>query len=126
VSDYYATLGLPRNATFDEVRHAWHAAARRYHPDAGPDSAAATSFGEVRDAYATLASPIDRMRYDATLPPEPEVHPSEPFGTALALVERARPAAPPAAGSIWRGVLAAEAYAARPRPTAMFVDVLAY
>jgi curved DNA-binding protein CbpA len=113
---------VPRNATRDELRHAYHALAHRHHPDHAGDPA---RFRAVVDAYATLSSAAERARYDATLDPQPERRPAPLHGTEL--VPRPRPAAsaPPTA-SPWRRVLALEAYAPRPRPQPLFVDVVAY
>ncbi len=69
--DYYQILGLPRDASPDEIRRAYREAARRLHPDVTPnDRQAADAFLQVREAYETLSEPQKRVKYDQTLLPE--------------------------------------------------------
>ncbi len=62
--DYYAVLGIPQSATDEEVRHAYRALARRYHPDSRTESAPTTLFHDVQTAYAVLGDPLQRRAYD--------------------------------------------------------------
>lgn len=74
---YYDVLGVSRNATTEQLHRAHRALARRYHPDAAPDSAevgsaeAARRIREVNEAWQELRDPHRRARYDQTLEPEP-------------------------------------------------------
>ena len=59
--DYYATLGVGRNATPDEVKAAFRKLARKHHPDVNPgDPAAEERFKTVNEAYEVLGNPDTR------------------------------------------------------------------
>ena len=63
--DLYDVLGVTRQASDEEIKKAYRALARRYHPDANPnDPAAAERFKEIQNAYETLRDPERRRRYD--------------------------------------------------------------
>jgi tetratricopeptide (TPR) repeat protein len=69
--DHYAVLGLDHNARRDQIREAYYALARRYHPDrfrAGALSDLLSRFEEffihVTEAYNTLFDPERRAEYD--------------------------------------------------------------
>jgi molecular chaperone DnaJ len=64
VSDYYEMLGIARNATDEEIKRAYRALARQYHPDSNPDPEAEAKFKEINVAYETLKDPERRRRYD--------------------------------------------------------------
>ena len=68
MSTLYHVLGLPQGATHEQVKAAFRALARRFHPDvnAGND-AAEQRFKEVNQAYETLADPGARAVYDRAL-----------------------------------------------------------
>ena len=73
--DYYSTLGIPYNATPDEIRGAYFLLARNLHPDANPDLAAREQFLAVQKAYEVLSNPEKRAKYDSTLPADLRIGP---------------------------------------------------
>lgn len=66
-SNYYDLLGLPSDATPDELRHAYREAAMRHHPDVNPDRDAHERFLLVQDAYRVLSDASARQAYDREL-----------------------------------------------------------
>src|SRR6266498_1766064 len=71
--DYYSLLGLPRNATLEDVRKAYFEAAQRLHPDKNTAAGETELFLDVQQAYEVLSNPKRRAQYDATIPPEKKV-----------------------------------------------------
>ncbi len=63
--DYYATLGVKKTATAEEIRKAFRKAARRYHPDVNPnDKKAEEKFKEISEANDVLSDEKKRKIYD--------------------------------------------------------------
>src|SRR5918997_2770665 len=66
VKEPYATLGVSRKASDEEIKKAYRKLAREYHPDKNPgDSNAEERFKEVQGAYAILSDPDKRKEYDS-------------------------------------------------------------
>lgn len=68
--DFYALLGLMRNASADDIRQAYFEAARRLHPDKNTAPGDTEFFLGIQEAYEVLSNPNKRVKYDSTLPPE--------------------------------------------------------
>jgi molecular chaperone DnaJ len=63
--DYYATLGVKKTASSDEIRKAFRKLARKYHPDVNPgDKAAEEKFKTLSEANDVLSDPKKRKIYD--------------------------------------------------------------
>ncbi len=63
-SDLYATLGVSRDASAEEIKKAYRRLARQLHPDVNPDEATQERFKEVTRAYHVLSDPEKRQMYD--------------------------------------------------------------
>jgi molecular chaperone DnaJ len=62
--DYYETLGISRNASNDEIKKAYRALARKFHPDVNKESGAEAKFKEINEAYSMLSDNQKRAQYD--------------------------------------------------------------
>jgi len=62
MKDYYELLGIPRNASNDDIKKAFRRLAHQYHPDKqGGDE---KKFKEINEAYQVLSDPKKRIQYD--------------------------------------------------------------
>lgn len=64
--DYYATLGLKRGASQDEIKKAYRSMAMKHHPDRGGDE---KKFKEISAAYDVLSNPEKKQMFDAGVDP---------------------------------------------------------
>ncbi|HEY8520489.1 MAG TPA: DnaJ C-terminal domain-containing protein [Gammaproteobacteria bacterium] len=62
--DYYATLGVPRDASPEDIKRAYRRLARKYHPDVSKEPDAEARFKEIGEAYEVLKDPEKRAAYD--------------------------------------------------------------
>lgn len=63
--DYYQVLGVPRDASDEDIKKAFRQKAKQYHPDANPqDSGAEARFKEVNEAYEVLSDDDKRAAYN--------------------------------------------------------------
>jgi len=65
MTDYYATLGVSRTATADEIKRAFRRLASQHHPDKGGDT---QKFQAIQAAYAVLGEEQKRAEYDNPRP----------------------------------------------------------
>ena len=62
---YYDILGLPKDATEEQIRKAYRRLALKYHPDRNPgDPQAEGRFKDIAEAYGVLVDPVKRRDYD--------------------------------------------------------------
>lgn len=62
--DYYEVLGVPRDATAEDIKKAFRKLARKYHPDVSKEKDAEARMKDVNEAYAVLSDPEKRAAYD--------------------------------------------------------------
>ena len=63
--DYYAVLGLTKEASKEDIKRAYRKLAQKYHPDANKgDAAAEARFKEISEAHSVLSNESKRAEYD--------------------------------------------------------------
>jgi molecular chaperone DnaJ len=62
--DYYEVLGVPRDASSEDIKKAFRKLAFQYHPDRNREDGAAEKFKEINEAYEVLSDADKRSTYD--------------------------------------------------------------
>ncbi len=65
---FYDQLGLPRDATPEEIRRAYHQLVFRLHPDKNVNKGETELFIDIHKAYECLSNPSRKKKYDESLP----------------------------------------------------------
>lgn len=63
--DYYKILGLPSNASSEQIKRGYRELVMKYHPDRNKEHGAEAKMREINEAYAVLGDPEKRRQYDA-------------------------------------------------------------
>jgi curved DNA-binding protein len=89
--DYYKIMGVPRDASQDDIKRAYRKLARKYHPDVSKEPQAEVRFKELGEAYEVLKDPEKRVAYDrlgAEWKPNQEFRPPPDWNAGFEFSER--------------------------------------
>ena len=94
--DYYAILGITREASQEDIKRAYFQAAQKLHPDKNVAAGETELFMGVQQAYEVLSNPKRRSAYDATLPPQEKINLPYRYQFIFPAMPRCRPGTCPA------------------------------
>jgi curved DNA-binding protein CbpA len=90
--DYYDILGVPRDASQDDIKRAYRILAQQFHPD--KENGSEKRFKEINEAYRVLSGTSSKTdydrKYDARVPDEDEVETPVPSQTSHQKLSRSR------------------------------------
>jgi hypothetical protein len=101
-SDPYAVLGVPRDASEDQITQARRRLSREYHPDVNPAPGAAARFDEIQQAFHLLSDPAARSEYDQAHGHSPDIF-IQPTSVNFGLLTPKRPCAEARVTVAWSG-----------------------
>lgn len=102
--DHYYTLGIERSASAEEIKAAYRARAKLYHPDTAPGGGDPGKFARLTEAYEVLRHAEKRAAYDASLIEAPAPSPGlQPFEVVVCSVCK-KPTAQPRYAVFWTTV----------------------
>ncbi len=67
----YEVLGVKKDASISDIKHAYRTAVLQLHPDVNPDPSASDKFIEMEEAYSVLSDEEKRSAYDFSIRPTP-------------------------------------------------------
>jgi len=109
--DYYAALGVTKNASQEEIQRAYRKLARKYHPDINKTPDAEEKFKDIGEAYEVLKDPDKRAKYDR-------------YGAAWKAAQQGGGAPPPGYEDIWFDLGGAEDFFSGPSGFSSFFEQL--
>jgi curved DNA-binding protein CbpA len=71
--DYYGVLGVNKDATTEDIKRAYRALAKKYHPDINKSTGSEEAFKGISEAYQVLSDLVQRAEYDSMMEPKEEV-----------------------------------------------------
>lgn len=109
MKDYYAELGVTKNASIEDIRSAYRKLALKYHPDRNPgDGDAEAKFKAISEAYDILSDATKRQAYDVSSLRPPPLPPRRGRSVADHIVEEY-------ASRLFREVSAGRRYGPKPK-----------
>lgn len=71
--DYYIVLGVTKDASTEDIKRAYRALAKKYHPDINKSTGSEEMFKGISEAYQVLSDPSQRAEYDSLRVPKAKI-----------------------------------------------------